>query len=72
MKPTKFKLWVIKNQKIKFPDNWNKAKILKWCNEEAIRICPICNKLDVSYDHFNECNPKEQAVIRINREMAGW
>jgi hypothetical protein len=52
MEHTQFIHWLIKGKKIKFPANWNKDIILKWCNEEAIRICPICHKLDVCYDHL--------------------
>jgi hypothetical protein len=61
--------WEVKGKNIKFPTSWGKDKIMSWVNADYIRICPNCNKLDVSFDHFNYCNPQEQEVIQINRDM---
>lgn len=66
------KEWLIKGEKCLFPNDWNKNKIFKWVNDSSIKTCPICGKLDVLYDHFNKCNPAEQAAIRFNREMNNY
>lgn len=63
--------WQIKDEVVLFPKEWNKDKVLNWVNSNHIRMCPVCKKLDVSYNHFNSCNPAEQAAIRANRDMAG-
>ena len=63
--------WKLKNKIVSFPKEWDKKRILRWVNNNgAIRICPICDKLDVSYDHFNNCNPSEQAAVKANRDMS--
>lgn len=56
--------WKIRNKIVLFPEDWNKDRVMKWINAKHIRMCPICNKLDVTYDHFNNCNPSEQRVAQ--------
>lgn len=62
--------WKVKDEVVLFPKDWSKQEVLNWINCKAIRICPICEKLDVAYDHFNNCNPSTQAALRANRDMA--
>ncbi len=64
--------WKVKNEIILFPQEWDKSKILQFINAEYIRKCFICGKIDIPYDHFNNCNPAEQAAITANRDMAGY
>lgn len=45
--------WKIKKEIVLFPLNWDKEKVMNWINAKHIRICPICGKIDVSYNHFN-------------------
>ena len=61
--------WKIRDKIVLFPKHWNKTKVLKWVNAQYIRICPNCDKIDVSYDHFNSCNPSQERVNRLNKEM---
>jgi len=61
--------WKISGRLVDFPSEWNKDDVLKWINNGGtIRVCPECGKIDVAYDHFNDCDPDEQAVIEINRQ----
>lgn len=63
--------WKIKNKLIKFPKEWNKKKVLEWINNnESIRVCPICEKIDVDIAHFNTCSSSEQTAIKMNRDMS--
>lgn len=63
--------WKVKDEIVLFPKDWGKQEVLKWINCKAIRICPVCKKLDVAYNHFNSCDPSTQAALRANRDMAG-
>jgi len=60
------KKWTIRNIVVLFPNEWNKDMVMAWVNANYIRVCPICNKIDVSYDHFNKCNPTELYIREIN------
>lgn len=61
--------WIIAGKIVKFPSDWGKKDVMKWVNNGGIiRMCLKCEKLDVTYDHFNECNPNEQYAIHFNRE----
>lgn len=64
--------WKIKDEIVLFPKNWNKDKVLKWVNAKHIRVCPKCSKIDVSYKHFNDCNPSKQKAIQMNRDMNNY
>jgi capsid portal protein len=66
---TKFNKWKLKDSIVLFPIEWNKQEVLDWVNAKYIRVCSLCDKLDVSYDHFNHCNPQQEKVNRINRDM---
>lgn len=66
------KKWKVKDEIISFPKDWDKNRILKWINARYIRVCPVCSKIDVSYNHFNTCNPTEEKVLQINRDMNNY
>ena len=59
--------WKIKDKVIFFPKKWSKNEVMKWINVEYIRVCPRCNKIDVTYDHFNECDIGKEIATQINR-----
>ena len=48
-----FRYWVVKGEKIPFPSEWEKQKVVNWVNTD-IRICPFCGKVDVPRDHFKK------------------
>ena len=56
----------IRGEVLKFPKDWNKDKIVQWVNTD-IRVCPICNKVDVEYDHFNSCDPVMEKQKCLNK-----
>ena len=47
--------YTVKNKKYKFPDNWNKQKVLKFVNT-GYKTCPYCGKFDISLSHLNSCS----------------
>ena len=53
--------WEIKDKIYLFPKSWNKDQIFKYCNT-AIKVCPICNKIDVGLNHFSKCDPQTEAL----------
>ena len=61
------KKWKIKNKVYLMPDTWDKEKVLKWCNDK-FRVCEFCGKVDVSINHYNNCNPEYEA----NKNISLW
>lgn len=55
------KKWKIKDKVYSFPSNWNKDRVLQFANTD-IKFCPNCGKVDVSLNHFDKCNPQEEAL----------
>lgn len=62
----KLNKWRIKNKIVLFPKEWDKTVVMKWLNADYIRVCPVCSKIDVSYDHFNSCN---EALALSNKKI---
>ena len=62
----------LRGEVVSFPKSWTKDTITNWINADYIRTCPNCNKLDVSYNHFNTCNPAEQRAIQMNRDINNY
>lgn len=60
-------IWLVKKIKYRFPDNWNKNKVLSFVNENY-KICPFCGKFDIALNHLNECNStfEEQEINNEN------
>ena len=58
----------IRDEILFFPANWSKESIVKWMNQ-SMRICSICEKIDVHYDHFEHCDPVGERYNRANQEL---
>ena len=50
----KTRIWLIRGEKIHFPEKWDKKKVMTFINTN-INMCPYCNKIDVRLEHLNEC-----------------
>lgn len=53
--------WKIRNRVYSFPKDWNKQKVLQYCNQSSIRVCELCGKIDVGLNHYDDCNPAMEA-----------
>ena len=59
------KTWKIKGKYYLFPSDWNKKKVLRFCNTD-IKFCPLCTKIDCEIDHFRICNPIAEMLKNEN------
>lgn len=64
----KLQLVSIRSKVYKFPDEWSQDKIEDFVLEGKngrIRVCPICHKIDVTLNHFDNgiCISQEHSKL---------
>ena len=57
--------WKIKNKVYLMPKQWDKNKVLRWCNS-SFRICEFCGKVDATMDHYKDCSPIREAYRQVS------
>lgn len=63
-----FTTYSISNRLYRFPFDWNRQQILDFAMQGengGIRVCPICHKIDVPLNHFDNgmCIPQEHSKL---------
>lgn len=54
------KKWKIRDRVYSFPIEWDKNKVMRWCNYN-IRVCEYCGKVDATIDHYDDCSPMRES-----------
>lgn len=52
--------WKIKDKIVEFPASWKKNDVLKFINSDYIKTCEYCGKVDISINHYSNCNPNAE------------